>query len=56
MVVGLILLSAFSWLFTWLSSLRQEHIYRVFDVLSLYWHFVNAVWVVVFTVVYIIGR
>ena len=26
------------------------------DVLSLYWHFVDAVWVVVFIVVYIIGR
>jgi|SRR5262252_1255366 len=26
------------------------------NVLSLYWHFVDAVWVVVFTVVYIIGR
>ncbi len=26
------------------------------DVLSLYWHFVDAVWVVVFTVVYGIGR
>jgi cytochrome c oxidase subunit III len=26
------------------------------DVLSLYWHFVDAVWVVVFTVVYIIGK
>ena len=26
------------------------------DVLSLYWHFVDAVWVVVFTVVYLIGR
>ena len=25
-------------------------------VLSLYWHFVDSVWVVVFTVVYIIGR
>jgi cytochrome c oxidase subunit III len=25
-------------------------------VLSLYWHFVDAVWIVVFTVVYIIGR
>jgi len=25
-------------------------------VLSVYWHFVDAVWVVVFTVVYIIGR
>jgi cytochrome c oxidase subunit 3 len=26
------------------------------DVLSLYWHFVDAVWVIVFTVVYILGR
>ena len=24
--------------------------------LSWYWHFVDAVWVVVFTVVYVIGR
>ena len=26
------------------------------DVLSMYWHFVDVVWVVVFTVVYIVGR
>jgi cytochrome c oxidase subunit III len=26
------------------------------EVLSMYWHFVDAVWVVVFTVVYIVGR
>jgi cytochrome c oxidase subunit 3/cytochrome o ubiquinol oxidase subunit 3 len=53
-VVGLILLSAVM-AFTWLGSVRHEHAYRV-DVLSYYWHFVDAVWVVVFTVVYIIGR
>jgi cytochrome c oxidase subunit 3 len=29
---------------------------RRVDVLSLYWHFVDAVWVVVFTVVYVLGR
>ena len=29
---------------------------RQISVISLYWHFVDAVWVVVFTVVYIIGR
>jgi cytochrome c oxidase subunit 3/cytochrome o ubiquinol oxidase subunit 3 len=29
---------------------------RRVNVLSLYWHFVDAVWVVVFTVVYIVGR
>jgi cytochrome c oxidase subunit 3/cytochrome o ubiquinol oxidase subunit 3 len=34
---------------------KQEHAGRV-HVLSLYWHFVDAVWIVVFTVVYIIGR
>jgi cytochrome c oxidase subunit 3 len=37
------------------SKLKQEHAARV-GVLALYWHFVDAVWVVVFTVVYIIGR
>lgn len=26
------------------------------EVLSLYWHFVDAIWVVVFTVVYVLGR
>jgi len=41
--------------FTLLGKLRREHAERV-DVLSLYWHFVDAVWVVVFTVVYVIGR
>jgi cytochrome c oxidase subunit 3/cytochrome o ubiquinol oxidase subunit 3 len=25
-------------------------------VLAMYWHFVDAVWVVVFTVVYVVGR
>ena len=37
------------------GSIRQEHADRT-HVLALYWHFVDAVWVVVFTVVYIIGR
>jgi cytochrome c oxidase subunit 3/cytochrome o ubiquinol oxidase subunit 3 len=52
--VGLILLSIVL-AFSLLGSVTQHHAYRV-DVLSLYWHFVDAVWVVVFTVVYIIGR
>src|SRR5215470_191208 len=30
--------------------------FRRIDVLALYWHFVDAVWVVVFTVVYVVGR
>ena len=53
-VVGLTLLTLVFWL-----SLRgvvtrnhSEHI----EMISWYWHFVDAVWVVVFTVVYIIGR
>ncbi len=40
---------------TLLGSVGSEHAERV-DVLSLYWHFVDAVWIVVFTVVYVIGR
>jgi len=52
--VGLILLSAVM-SFTILGHVTHEHTHRL-DVLSLYWHFVGAVWVAVFTVVYIIGR
>ena len=37
------------------SKLKQEHAARV-GVLGLYWHFVDAVWIAVFTVVYVIGR
>ena len=37
------------------GRLSQQHAERV-QVLALYWHFVDAVWVVVFTVVYVIGR
>lgn len=37
------------------GRVTEEHAHRC-DVLSLYWHFVNVVWIVVFTVVYVIGR
>jgi cytochrome c oxidase subunit III len=37
------------------GKITREHTGRV-HVLALYWHFVDTVWVVVFTVVYIIGR
>jgi cytochrome c oxidase subunit III len=36
-------------------KVRQEHAEKC-EVFSIYWHFVDAVWVVVFTVVYLIGR
>jgi cytochrome c oxidase subunit 3 len=51
--VGLIALVAVA-LFWVLGYVTKEHSERV-EVLSLYWHFVDAVWVVVFTVVYVIG-
>ena len=37
------------------GRVHGDQFHRV-DVLALYWHFVDAVWVVVFTVVYIVGR
>ena len=52
--VGLILLSVIMVL-ALMGSVKQQHAERL-DVLSLYWHFVDTVWVVVFTVVYVIGR
>jgi cytochrome c oxidase subunit 3 len=53
-IVGLLCLSTVM-AFTVFGAVKQEHAERI-DVLSLYWHFVDAVWVVVFTVVYVIGR
>ena len=53
-IIGLILLTlvlVFS-VRGWLTSAHREHV----EMISWYWHFVDAVWVVVFTVVYVIGR
>jgi cytochrome c oxidase subunit 3 len=36
------------------GSVRQEHAERI-EMLSWYWHFVDAVWIVVFLTVYVIG-
>jgi cytochrome c oxidase subunit III len=36
------------------GKIEQKHFESV-DIFSYYWHFVDAVWVVVFTVVYVIG-
>src|SRR5271154_6054242 len=53
-VVGLILLTSIL-LFALCGAIKREHAERV-EVLALYWHFVDVVWVVVFTVVYLVGR
>lgn len=37
------------------GHVRAQHAERT-EVLSLYWHFVDGIWIVVFTVVYVIGR
>ena len=37
------------------GAVKKEHTARA-EILSLYWHFVDAIWIVVFTVVYVIGR
>ena len=52
--VGLVLIAA-AMVLTLLGKIKPEHSERA-DVFSLYWHFVDVVWIVVFTVVYIIGR
>jgi cytochrome c oxidase subunit 3 len=53
-IVGLVMLSIVL-IFAFLGKVGQEHSKRL-EVLGLYWHFVDMVWVVVFTVVYIVGR
>jgi cytochrome c oxidase subunit III len=42
-------------LFGLAGRVGPEHSQRT-QVLSMYWHFVDAIWIVVFTVVYIVGR
>jgi cytochrome c oxidase subunit 3/cytochrome o ubiquinol oxidase subunit 3 len=51
--VGLLALLTVA-LFHFAARLKREHAERL-EILSVYWHFVDAVWVVVFTVVYVIG-
>src|SRR5215475_13179845 len=53
-VIGLILLSIVLF-FGLAGRVGPEQSARI-EVLSMYWHFVDAVWVVVFTVVYVLGR
>ncbi|HXJ43112.1 MAG TPA: cytochrome c oxidase subunit 3 [Bryobacteraceae bacterium] len=53
-IVGLLALALVA-LFALFRRVTPDRADRV-KVLSLYWHFVDVVWVVVFTVVYIIGR
>jgi cytochrome c oxidase subunit 3/cytochrome o ubiquinol oxidase subunit 3 len=53
-VVGLVMLSA-ALIFLLRGEATSAHVERL-EVLSLYWHFVDGVWVIVFTVVYIVGR
>lgn len=53
-IVGLIMLSiALGVAIT--GHVKEEHSEKL-EVLSLYWHFVDAIWVGVFLVVYVIGR
>jgi cytochrome c oxidase subunit III len=51
---GLIMLSLVA-IFGFAGRVGESQSDRV-AVLSMYWHFVDAVWVVVFTVVYVLGR
>jgi cytochrome c oxidase subunit 3 len=53
-ILGLIMLSLCV-VFACSGSLRAIHAERV-ELVSWYWHFVDGVWVVVFTVVYVVGR
>jgi cytochrome c oxidase subunit 3 len=53
-VVGVLGLSIV-WSLALAGNVRSEHAWRI-DVLALYWHFVDTVWIVVLLVVYVIGR
>jgi cytochrome c oxidase subunit 3/cytochrome o ubiquinol oxidase subunit 3 len=52
--VGVIILTLLS-VFSWSGALRLTHAEHV-ELVSWYWHFVDGVWLVVLTVVYVVGR
>src|SRR5262249_55866345 len=52
--IGLVILTLLC-VFAFSGALRREHLERA-EIASWYWHFVDAVWIVVFTVVYVVGR
>ena len=53
-IVGLILLTLVLVL-SLRGGVKEAHAEHI-EMLSWYWHFVDAIWVIVFTVVYVIGR
>lgn len=53
-LAGLVMLTL-TLVFALMGKVEQKHAHRL-DLLSYYWHFVDAVWIVVFIVVYVVGR
>lgn len=52
--IGLLLMAIVAALIPF-KKLTREHTSQL-DVLALYWHFVDSVWVVVFALIYVVGR
>ena len=52
--VGVVMLTLLA-VFTWSGALRSAHTAQA-ELVSWYWHFVDGVWIVVLTVVYVVGR
>jgi cytochrome c oxidase subunit 3/cytochrome o ubiquinol oxidase subunit 3 len=50
-LIGLLTILVFA-LLGWLQQEYTKHV----GVFAMYWHFVDVVWIVVFTVVYVVGR
>jgi cytochrome c oxidase subunit III len=53
-IAGLVFLTLVM-LFTLMGRIRPKDMNRV-EVISIYWHFVDVIWIIVVTVVYVIGR
>jgi cytochrome c oxidase subunit 3/cytochrome o ubiquinol oxidase subunit 3 len=52
--IGVVMLTLLT-VFAWSGDLQPGHVEHT-ELVSWYWHFVDGVWIVVLTVVYIIGR
>jgi len=53
-ILGLVALTLVMGL-AWRGHVRREHAMHA-ELIAMYWHFVDVVWIAVFTVIYVIGR
>jgi cytochrome c oxidase subunit 3 len=53
MIIGILMLSVLT-VFAWRKKFSTEH-YAPVEMIGLYWHFVDIVWIFIFPLMYLVG-